>query len=146
MVTWNRTTPLPVGGLVAVAFWDEDTVAVGSHSGLRLVDARSGIVRDRADDPSGDYAWLQADPPAIRKPGPAGITLVAAMGPWGGELPTRTDDGWSASVGPTGATVRHIGGETFGIADSEEPRALGFSAGGTLLVFATAATLHLCHR
>ncbi|GAA3825945.1 hypothetical protein GCM10022242_29070 [Nocardioides panacisoli] len=146
MTSWQRVPPVAVGGLVAVAFWDEDTVAVGSHSGIGLVDARTGAVRGRESDPHGDYAWYQADPPSIRKETPTGVVLMPSMGLWGGNFRKETDDGWSAALVPTGALVSHEDRPRFAIEDTDEPRALGFSQGGTLLIFATSSTLHLCHR
>lgn len=72
MAQWEQAASLAVGGLVAIAFWDEATIAIGSHSGLGLVDARTGVTHSRTSDTDGTYAWYQADPPSVRRDGPSG--------------------------------------------------------------------------
>lgn len=146
MKPWEKGPTLAIGGVVAVAFVDEATLAVGSHSGLGIMDVFTGAVQERLPDVDGTYAWYQADPPAVRRRTTAGIELLPAAGLWGGELPRGTGDGWSAELTSLGATLRHADHEEIVIADDEEPRALGFSPKAKVLVFATAPTVHLYLR
>ena len=146
MPQWEQLAPVAVGGLVAIAFWDEDTIAVGSHSGLGLVDVRTGVTRGRVVDVYGSYPWYQADPPSVRRDDPSGVVLVPAMGLWGGVFPTATDDGWSAALDGHGAILSHTDGTVLVLRDDDEPRAFGFSPGCEVFALATSATLHLCVR
>jgi hypothetical protein len=146
MPEWERPEPVAVGGVVAVALWDGTTVAVGSHSGLGLVDVRTRVTRRCVRDTDGTYAWYQADPPSIRREEPGGAALLPATGLWGGTFPAETSDGWSAALADRGAVLTHTDGTVLVVDDDDEPRAFGFSPDSAVFVFATSAALHVCVR
>lgn len=146
MSEWRNGPILAVGGIVAIAFVDEVTIAVGTHSGLGVIDARTGATLERCPDTQGDYAWYQADPPAIRYASPQGVTLLPAGGLWGGQLRTTTDDGWSALATPHGFSLKHARHHIDPVLDNDEVRAVAISPAGRCAVFATSATLYLYLR
>ncbi|MBU2694156.1 hypothetical protein [Pimelobacter sp. 30-1] len=146
MAAWSPVRSIAVGGLVAVGFPDEERVGVGSHSGLGVFDAASGAILARVPDVDGSYDWHRDEPPALVYADDRGQHVVPVAGLWGGELATRTADGWSAELTPTGARLAGPEGIVVEIDDHDEPRALGFSPGGRIFVHATTATLHLAVR
>lgn len=146
MGDWLRGPTLAIGGIVAVAFDGEATIAVGSHSGLGVFDALTGDLLERHLDTESNYGWHQADPPSIRREDSHGVRLLPSAGLWGGRLNHETEDGWAATAGDKGVDVARADRTGFSVDDSDEVRAFGFSPGGTLFVMATSATLHAYHR
>ncbi|GAB3077684.1 hypothetical protein GCM10027053_47690 [Intrasporangium mesophilum] len=142
MGDWLRGPTFAIGGIVAVAFDGEAAIAVGSHSGLGVFDARTGELLERVPDTEGDYGWHQADPPSIRREGSQGVRLLPSAGLWGDRLDHETQDGWAATAANEGVVVAAAGHVGFSVDDSDEPRAFGFSPGGTLFVLATSARLY----
>jgi hypothetical protein len=135
-----------VGGLVAVGFLDALRVLVGSHSGLGVFEASSGVRLDRVADPDGDYGWYRDSPPSAVYADADGEHRVPLAGLWGGDLPTSTKDGWSCRRVPTGARLVGPDGTAIVIDDNEEFRACGFSPEGHIFVYATSPTLYLAAR
>ena len=133
-----------IGGICAVGFADHSQVAVGSHSGLGIFDARTGERLVRVHDE--DYGWLRDEPPMIVVPGPGGPTPVSAAGLWGGELPTATEDGWTCVRVPDGVALTADGQADVTIRDFEEPLAFGFSPDGRVFVSASSSTLTIYAR
>lgn len=142
MGDWLRGPTFAIGGIVAVAFDGEAAIAVGSHSGLGVFDARTGELLERVPDAEGEYGWHHADPPSIRREGSDGVRLLPSAGLWGGGLDHETQDGWALTVGDDGVVVARAGHVEFSVDDSNEARAYGFSPRGTLFVLATSATLY----
>jgi hypothetical protein len=136
--------PVAIGGVVAVGYMDEDRVVVGSHSGVGVLDVRTGERNERTHDE--EYSWYQGDPPFIRYPSTEGVRLIRAAGLWGGGLDQSTADGWTCQRVDGGVVLRAEGQPDFKIEDSEEYRAMGFSPGGDAFVYATSPTVHLASR
>src|SRR3954468_7538085 len=95
MMQWGSVRSLGVGGLVAVGFLDARRVVVGSHSGLGIVEAGTGVVLDRIADPDGIYGWYRESPPAAVYVDSEGKHRLPVVGLWGGALRISTRDGWS---------------------------------------------------
>lgn len=146
MTDWSSIRAIPVGGLVAVGFVDEQRVVVGSHSGLRVFDATTGAMLDQVGDPTGDYAWFQESPPTALYAGDGGPHSVPVAGLFGGTLPGTTDDGWACRVEDAGARLSGPHGSLVTVDDAEERRACGFSPQGQVFVFATSPTLYIAVR
>lgn len=93
-----------------------------------------------------DYTWWDADSLAIALliPGSA-PEQVPSMGLEGGSLPQATTDGWSCQRSADGATLTK-GEHRIPVVDTEELRALGFSPGGSLFVYATSPNLTVLRR
>jgi hypothetical protein len=146
MARWGPVRPVVVGGLVAVGFLDEQRVIVGSHSGIGVIDAGSGDRIDRVPDPDGSYEWFSEPPPSATYVGSDRTYTVPIAGLWGGRLRETTADGWRCMKTPQGATLNGPDGTTVVVEDDEEFRALGFSSGGRVFVYATSPTLYLVAR
>lgn len=131
---------------MAVGFLDEQRIIVGSHDGLGVLDAATGAVLDRSEDPSGDYAWFHEPPPTAFYEDGEGLHRVPVAGLWGGVLSSTTRDGWSCRMTPRGVELAGPNGSGFVVDDDEEPRACGFSPLGRVFVFATSPTLHVAVR
>lgn len=143
MTSWARVRVFGVGGLVAVGFPDEGHVVVGSHSGLRILDVHAGFTT-LVDDVAGDYAWLDEASNEAVWVDDEGKHVVPVAGLWGGTLPLETDEGWRGVPTASGVEVTGPGGQrAFTIEDADEPRAVGFSPGGRVFVFATSASLYV---
>src|SRR4051812_11689368 len=87
MMQWGSIRSLGVGGLVAVGFLDERRVVVGSHSGLGIVEAGTGVVLDRIADPDGMYGWYRESPPAAVYVDSEGEHRVPVASFWGRSPP-----------------------------------------------------------
>jgi hypothetical protein len=146
MTQWGPIRPITVGGLVVVGFLDELRVIVGSHDGLGVFEASSGLRLARVGDPDGAYGWYRESPPSAVHADSDGEHRVPVAGLWGGELPTTTQDGWTCRRVPTGASLVGPDGTAIAIDDDEEFRACGFSPDGHVFVFATSPTLYLAAR
>ena len=145
MTGWSKVRVIPIGGVVAVGF-EQDALAVGSHSGLGVFDAESGELLHREADTTGDYAWYHADPASIRLPSDGGVRLIPAAGIWGGALDHTTDDGWWIKQDDGDVVVGLGHEEALRIETQESIVAAGFSPTGTLLVAATPDSVHVYHR
>jgi hypothetical protein len=143
MQQW-QANPVPVGGVVAVGFLDEDRIIVGSHSGVGVFDVHTGDRIERTHDE--DYNWYQGDPPFIRHPSSQGVRLIRAAGLWGGDLDQSTTDGWTCHQIDGGAVLRAAGQPDFRIEDSEEYRAHGFSPRGGCFIYVTSPTINVATR
>ncbi|MFG1620525.1 hypothetical protein [Kribbella sp. NPDC049227] len=146
MALWGPIRPIMVGGLLAVGFLDEHRVIVGSHDGLGVFEAISGVRLDRVRDPDGDYGWYRESPPSAVYADADGEHRVPVAGLWGGDLPNTTKDGWTYRRVLTGAGLVGPDGTEIAIADDEEFRACGFSPEGHVFVFATSPNLYLAAR
>ncbi|GEB14909.1 hypothetical protein GUY44_01345 [Pimelobacter simplex] len=146
MPAWSPIRTIPVGGIVAVGFLDEERVAVGSHAGLGVFDAAGGARLDRVPDIPGEYPWHRDSPPSIVYDDHRGQQVVPAAGLWGGRLAAATADGWTADLTPTGGRLQGPDGTVLVVDDAEEPRAHGFSPGGRVFVHATSSALHVAVR
>ena len=120
------------------------TVAVGSHSGLGVFDARTGRRLLRYGDE--DYGWYRDEPPTILIPSTAGGLEIPAAGIWGGALPLATADGWTCTPTPEGAVLSADEQTEVTVRDPEELRACGFSPDGRVFIFATSPTLTILAR
>lgn len=146
MTDWGSIRAIPVGGLVAVGFVGEDRVIVGSHSGLGVFHAATGVVLGRVADPRGDYDWFRESPPTAVYADDDGQHSVPICGLWGGTLPAATGDGWICRSQDTGAALVGPSGRLVIVEDDQEPRACGFSPQGRIFAFATSSTLHIAVR
>jgi hypothetical protein len=80
MALWGPIRPIMVGGLLAVGFLDEHRVIVGSHDGLGVFEASSGVRLDRVRDPDGDYGRYRESPPSACTPTPTAIIEFRSRG------------------------------------------------------------------